>query len=137
MKKKTISRARWGYLFILPFFLTYLIFSFIPLVDTIRNSFFEYYRSGLKTIGPNFVGLENYIKKGQGNPNRTSYTLIMWLNNFLRAPDYGRAGALSVYLFIISGILCFFVYRMLNDDDPDGSKAAAKRARREARKKRA
>ena len=61
----------------------------------------------------------------------------MWLNNFLRAPDYGRAGALSVYLFIISGILCFFVYRMLNDDDPDGSKAAAKRARREARKKRA
>ena len=70
MKKKTISRARWGYLFILPFFLTYLIFSFIPLVDTIRNSFFEYYRSGLKTIGPNFVGLENYIKRtGQSEPD--------------------------------------------------------------------
>ena len=45
------------------------------------------------------------------------------------------AGALSVYLFIISAILCFFVYRMTNDNDPDGSKKAAKkRARAERRK---
>ncbi|MBR1742110.1 MAG: sugar ABC transporter permease, partial [Lachnospiraceae bacterium] len=70
---------------------------------------------------------------GQGNPDRTSYTLIMWLNNFLKAPDYGRAGALSVYLFIISGILCFFVYQMMKDDDTDGSKKAAKKAKKLAR----
>ncbi len=37
------------------------------------------------------------------------------------------AGALSVYLFIVSAILCFFVYRMTNDNDPDGSKKAAKK----------
>ena len=305
-KKRGISRAKWGYIFILPFFLTYFIFSLIPLLDTIRYSFYEYYRSGLKLVGPNFVGLDNYVSvmgtdfftylgntfilwiigfipqiaialllaawftdarlkihgeqffkvviylpnlimasafamlfftifstsgpansilmnlgitsapidfmgtptgtrilvgvmnflmwfgnttimlmaaimgispdifeaasidgctptqtffnitlplirpilsytlitsligglqmfdvpqiltNGQGNPNRTSYTLIMWLNNLLRAPDYGRAGALSVYLFIVSGILCFFVYRMMNDEDAYQKKSKKK-----------
>ena len=66
------------------------------------------------------------LTNGQGNPNRTSYTLIMWLNNLLRAPDYGRAGALSVYLFIVSGILCFFVYRMMNDEDAYQKKSKKK-----------
>lgn len=46
------------------------------------------------------------------------------------------AGALSVYLFIISAILCFIVYKMTNDNDPDGSKAAAKKAAREERRRR-
>ncbi|MCR5778496.1 MAG: sugar ABC transporter permease [Lachnospiraceae bacterium] len=305
-KKRGISRAKWGYIFILPFFLTYFIFSLIPLLDTIRYSFYEYYRSGLKLVGPNFVGFDNYVSvmgtdfftylgntfilwiigfipqiaialllaawftdarlkihgeqffkvviylpnlimasafamlfftifstsgpansilmnlgitsapidfmgtptgtrilvgvmnflmwfgnttimlmaaimgispdifeaasidgctptqtffnitlplirpilsytlitsligglqmfdvpqiltNGQGNPNRTSYTLIMWLNNLLRAPDYGRAGALSVYLFIVSGILCFFVYKMMNDEDAYQKKSKKK-----------
>ena len=52
-KIKSVSYAKWGYIFILPFFLTYAIFSLIPLADTIRNSFYEYYYSGLKVIGPN------------------------------------------------------------------------------------
>lgn len=313
-KHKSVSYAKWGYLFILPFFLSYLIFSFIPLLDTIRYSFFEYYRSGLKEIGPNFVGLQNYIDllhsdllrylgntiilqligfipqiivalllaawftdarlkihgkqffkvviylpnlimasafamlfftmfsnsgpvnsillsmnvisepidfmgsvlgtrslvglmnflmwfgnttimlmaaimgispelfeaaeldgcthtqiffkitlplispilsytlivsligglqmfdvpqiltNGQGSPDRTSYTLIMFLNSHLKASNYGMAGALSVYLFIVSGILCFFVYRMMNNADPDGSKKAARKRAREERK---
>ena len=309
-KAKSISRAKYGYLFILPFFVTYFIFSLIPLLDTIRYSFYEYYRSGLRIVGPSFVGFDNYINvmgadfftymgntftlwiigfvpqiiialllaswfvdvrlkirceqffkvviylpnlimasafamlfftlfstsgpvnnilealglvkgpidfmgtpmgtrllvalmnflmwfgnttimlmaaimgispdifeaasidgctprqsffhitlplirpiltytlitsligglqmfdvpqiltNGQGNPNRTSYTLIMWLNNLLRAPDYGRAGALSVYLFIVSGILCLVVYKMVNGQDNDAKaeqKAAKKR----------
>jgi len=45
------------------------------------------------------------------------------------------AGALSVYLFIVSAILCFIVYRMTNDDDPDGSKKAAKKKAKEERRK--
>lgn len=298
-KAKSISRAKYGYLFILPFFVTYFIFSLIPLFDTIRYSFFEYFKSGLKYVGPNFVGFDNYIgimgkdfftylgntfilwiigfvpqivialllaswfvdarlkihceqffkvviylpnlimasafamlfftlfstsgpvniilqdlgiisekidfmgtpmgtrllvalmnflmwfgnttimlmaaimgispdifeaasidgctprqsffhitlplikpiltytlitsligglqmfdvpqilTNGQGNPNRTSFTLIMWLNSFLKAPDYGKAGALSVYLFIVSGILCLIVYKMVNGDDDE------------------
>ena len=66
------------------------------------------------------------LTNGQGNPDRTSMTLIMFLNSHLRSKNYGMAGALSVYLFIVSGILCFIVYKITNDDDPDGSKAAAK-----------
>lgn len=313
-KRKKIDYAKWGYLFILPFFVCFFIFSFIPLIDTIRYSFFEYYRSGIKEIGPNFIGLTNYISligsdmlkyagntlilwvigfipqivialllaswfvdarlkirgtqffkvviylpnlimasafamlfftmfstngpinsilmnlgwiseridflgsvfgtrtlvglmnflmwfgnttimlmaaimgispdifeaseidgcnsvhrffyitlplirpilaytlitsiigglqmfdvpqiltNGQGTPDRTSMTLIMFLNSHLKSKNYGMAGALSVYLFIVSGILCFFVYRMTNDNDPDGSKAAAKRAKKQRRK---
>ena len=309
-KRKKIDYAKWGYIFILPFFAAFFIFSFIPLIDTIRYSFYEYYRSGIKEIGPNFVGFQNYasllqtdmikyagntlilwligfvpqivialllaqwfvdarlklhgkqffkvviylpnlimasafamlfftlfstngpmnsilmsmgltdhaidflgsvfgtrslvglmnflmwfgnttimlmaaimgispdifeaseidgcnsvqrffritlplirpilaytlitsiigglqmfdvpqiLTNGQGNPDRTSMTLIMFLNSHLRSKNYGMAGALSVYLFIVSGILCFIVYRITNDDDPDGSKAAARKNKR-------
>ena len=312
-KRKKIDYSKWGYIFILPFFVSFFIFSFIPLMDTVRYSFFEYYRSGIKEIGPNFVGMENYasliksdmlkyaantlilwiigfipqivialmlaewfvdarlkihgtqffkvviylpnlimasafamlfftmfstngpvnsilislgmikqpvdflgsvtgtrslvglmnflmwfgnttimlmaaimgispdifeaseldgcnsiqrffsitlplirpilaytlitsvigglqmfdvpqiLTNGQGTPDRTSMTLIMFLNSHLKSKNYGMAGALSVYLFIVSGILCFFVYRMTTNDDPDGSKAAAKKAKKEKR----
>lgn len=305
-KRKLVNYAKWGYIFILPFFASFFIFSLIPLVDTIRYSFYEYYRSGIKEIGPNFIGMTNYasliqsdmlkyagntlilwligfipqivialtlaswfvdvrmkircqqffkvviylpnlimasafamlfftlfsktgpvnsilmslgvisevidfmrtalgvrslvgtmnflmwfgnttimlmaaimgispdifeaseidgcsstqrffritlplirpilaytlitsiigglqmfdvpqiLTNGQGNPDRTSMTLIMFLNSHLRSKNYGMAGALSVYLFIVSGILCFIVYRITNDNDPDGSKAAAR-----------
>ncbi|MDE7429847.1 MAG: sugar ABC transporter permease, partial [Lachnospiraceae bacterium] len=73
------------------------------------------------------------VTNGQGNPDRTSMTLIMFLNSHLRSKNYGMAGALSVYLFIVSGILCFIVYRITNDSDPDGSKAAAKKNKKKGR----
>ena len=313
-KQKGVSYAKWGYVFILPFFISFFIFSCIPLVDTIRYSFYEYYRSGIKEIGPNFVGMKNYISllqsdmllygkntiilwiigfipqivialilaswfadarlklrgeqffkvviylpnlimasafamlfftlfstsgpinsilmnlgliseridflgtvfgtrsvigfmnflmwfgnttimlmaaimgispdifeaadldgctsvqrffyitlpmirpiltytlivsmigglqmfdvpqiltNGQGTPDRTSFTLIMFLNSQLKSKNYGMSGALSVYLFIVSGILCFITYRITNDNDPDGSKAAAKKRAKEARR---
>lgn len=307
MKKRRINYSKWGYLFILPFFASFFIFSFIPLVDTIRYSFFEYYRSGIKEIGPNFVGFQNYaslidsdllkyagntlilwligfipqivialllgswfvdarlkihgtqffkvviylpnlimasafamlfftlfstngpvnnilmslgwlgnpidflgsimgtrsiiglmnflmwfgnttimlmaaimgispdifeaseldgcnsiqrffritlplirpilaytlitsiigglqmfdvpqiLTNGQGNPDRTSMTLIMFLNSHLSSKNYGMAGALSVYLFIVSGILCFLVYRITNREDKGTAKAKKQR----------
>lgn len=303
-KRKHLSYAKWGYIFIIPFFVTFFIFSFIPLVDTIRYSFYEYYRSGIKEIGPNFIGLENYkalfesdllkyagntlllwligfipqivialllanwftdmrlklrgqqffkvviylpnlimasafamlffalfsnsgpinsilmslgitsepidfmgtafgtrslvglmnflmwfgnttimlmaaimgispeifeaaeldgcgsvkrffsitlplirpilaytlitsiigglqmfdvpqiLTNGQGSPDRTSMTLIMFLNNHLKSRNYGMAGALSVFLFVVSGILCFVVYRMTNGKDDTAVKPA-------------
>lgn len=309
-KRKSISYAKWGYVFILPFFVSFFIFSLIPLIDTIRYSFFEYYRSGIKEIGPNFIGMANYksliesdmlkyagntlilwligfipqivvalalaqwfvdvrtkihgekvfkviiylpnlimasafamlfftmfstngpinsilmnlglikepydfmgtvwgtrsligfmnflmwfgnttillmaaimgispdifeaseidgcnglqkffritlpmirpilaytlitsiigglqmfdvpqiLTNAKGTPDRSSMTLIMFLNSHLRSSNYGMAGALSVYLFIVSGILCFIVYRMTNDDDPDGSKKANRAKKR-------
>ena len=303
-KRKHLSYAKWGYIFIIPFFVTFFIFSFIPLVDTIRYSFYEYYRSGIKEIGPNFIGLANYealfesdllkyagntlllwligfipqivialllanwftdmrlklrgqqffkvviylpnlimasafamlffalfsnsgpinsilmsmgitkepidfmgtafgtrslvglmnflmwfgnttimlmaaimgispeifeaaeldgctsvnrffritlplirpilaytlitsiigglqmfdvpqiLTNGQGSPDRTSMTLIMFLNNHLKSRNYGMAGALSVFLFVVSGILCFVVYRMTNGKDDTAVKPA-------------
>ena len=301
-KRKKVNYSKWGYIFILPFFVSFFIFSLIPLIDTIRYSFFEYYRSGLKEIGPNFVGMQNYVSllksdmlkyaantlilwiigfipqivialllaswfvdvrlkirgqqffkvviylpnlimasafamlffalfsnkgpinsillsigltkepidfmrtafgtrtlvgvmnflmwfgnstimlmaaimgispdifeaseldgcnsfqrffritlplirpilaytlitsiigglqmfdvpqiltNGQGNPDRTSMTLIMFLNSHLKSKNYGMAGSLSVYLFIVSGILCFIVYRMTNGKDDKGGR---------------
>ena len=309
-KSKKINYAKWGYFFILPFFASFFIFSFIPLMDTIRYSFFEYYRSGIKEIGPNFIGIDNYVSllksdmlkyagntlilwiigfipqivialllaewfvdarlkihgtqffkvviylpnlimasafamlfftlfstngpinsilmslgwlnepidfmgsvlgtrslvglmnflmwfgnttimlmaaimgispdifeaseidgcnsiqrffritlplirpilaytlinsiigglqmfdvpqiltNGQGNPDRTSMTLIMFLNSHLKSRNYGMAGALSVYLFIVSGILCFMVYRMVNNDDSGSKKTSLKKKRK-------
>ena len=42
MKKnsKVVEYNRWGYIFLIPFFVVYLIFQFIPLATTIYNSFF-------------------------------------------------------------------------------------------------
>ncbi len=315
MKKKTKKAknySNYGYLFIAPFFISFVIFSLIPLVDTIKNSFYEYYTSGLKVVGPNFIGLQNYsqilkadllkytgntfilwiagfipqivialilaawftdqhmklrgrkvyeviiympnlimasafamlfftlfsnsgpvnsllqqlhitkepirflasvsgtrglialmnflmwfgnttimlmsaingvnpelfeaanldgcthtqiffritlpmirpiltytlitsliggiqmfdvpqiLTNGNGSPDRSSMTLIMLLNNYLKTKNYGMAGALSVYLFIISGILCFIVYRFINTDSSDNeAKAKAKREKRQ------
>ena len=60
-RRKSVSYAKWGYIFIAPFFITYAIFHLTPQVLTIYNSFFENYREGLTQIGPDFVGLKNYI----------------------------------------------------------------------------
>ena len=85
-KRKSISYAKWGYLFIAPFFITYAIFKLYPLFLTIYNSFFENYRSGLKQVGPNFVGLANYIKLFTPDANGiidiikyTGNTVVLWL----------------------------------------------------------
>ena len=84
--RKSISYAKWGYLFIAPFFIVYAIFTLYPQLLTIYNSFFEYYRSGLNTIGPNFVGLQNYITLFTPDANGTidilkyaGNTLILWI----------------------------------------------------------
>ena len=65
-RKHTVQYDRWGYFFIAPFFLIYVVFSLIPLLTTFVYSFFEYYRDGLTIIGPNakvakyFMGQEEY-----------------------------------------------------------------------------
>ena len=83
-KKKSISYGKWGQIFILPFFIIYFIFSLIPLADTVRYSFYEYYRSGIKEVGPNFVGMANYISLLKSD--MLAYgknTLILWLIGFI------------------------------------------------------
>ena len=60
--RKSVSYAKWGYIFIIPFFVVYAIFTLYPQILTFYNSFFDNYREGLTQIGPNFVGFDNYIK---------------------------------------------------------------------------
>lgn len=84
-KSKCVSYTKWGYLFLIPFFLIYTIFSLVPLISTFYYSFFENYMSGLKHIGPKFVGFKNYITiftngdlaKYAGN------TLLIWILGFI------------------------------------------------------
>ena len=83
-KKGSISYAKWGYIFIAPFFIIFAVFQLIPLASTIYYSFFEYYRSGLKVIGPNFVGLKNYITLFATDlPKYFGNTLILWIIGFI------------------------------------------------------
>lgn len=84
-KLKPISYEKWGYFFIAPFFIVYIIFSLIPLFSTIWNSFFENYRIGLMQVGPNFVGLGNYkeVLFNSDLPKYALNTLIMWLIGFV------------------------------------------------------
>ena len=81
-----ISYAKWGYLFILPFFTAYILFTLIPQLMTFYNSLFMNYRDGLTQVGPKFVGLDNYVKlfspDNSGSVGMIRYfgnTLILWL----------------------------------------------------------
>ena len=56
------SYNKWGYIFLIPFAAAFIVFQLIPLCSTIYNSLFENYMSGLKRVGPNFVGLANFAK---------------------------------------------------------------------------
>jgi len=48
-----------------------------------------------------------------GTPDRTSMTLMMFLNVHLFSKNYGMGGAVSVMIFFITGILSLFVYKLL------------------------
>ena len=85
-RRKSVSYAKWGYIFVAPFFIAYIACTLVPQVMTLYNSFFENYRDGLKQIGPNFVGLQNYVKlftpDKSGTIGMLKYfrnTIILWL----------------------------------------------------------
>jgi cellobiose transport system permease protein len=85
-RRRSVSYAKWGYLFILPFFLAYFACSFFPQALTLYNSFFENYRKGLTQVGPKFVGFANYVKlftpDAAGSVDILKYagnTLILWI----------------------------------------------------------
>ena len=88
MKRKSISYAKWGYIFIAPFFIVFLVCTFYPLLSTFYNSLFEnYFDAGsFSQVGPNFVGFDNFKKlftaDSKGNIDILTYTantMIMWI----------------------------------------------------------
>ena len=84
-KSKVVSYNKWGYIFLIPFLVVFVIFQLIPLFDTFYNSFFENYRSGLTQIGPNFIGFDNFVEIFASGDVWTyfSNTIIMWLIGFV------------------------------------------------------
>lgn len=82
---KVEKHNKWGYIFLIPFVVVYVIFQLIPLISTIYNSFFENFRSGLIQVGPNFVGMDNYKELFAGGYFwlYLRNTLIMWVLGFV------------------------------------------------------
>ena len=82
---KVVSFNKWGYIFLIPFIAVYCFFQLVPLVMTIYYSFFENYMQGMTQIGPNFIGIENYVTLFQkGDMLKYALnTLIMWIIGFI------------------------------------------------------
>lgn len=59
------------------------------------------------------------LTNGSGDPVRSSMTLIMFLNKQLFSKNYGLGGALSVVLFVLTGILSLVVYRISNTKEKE------------------
>ncbi len=55
------------------------------------------------------------LTAGQGTPNRTTMTLIMYLNNHLYSKNYGLAGAVSIILLVITGIISWIVFKTMTE----------------------
>lgn len=101
-RRKSVSYAKWGYIFIIPFFTIYAIFTLYPQLLTVYNSFFENYRSGLRQIGPNFVGFANYVKlftpDKNGSVDILKYawnTIVLWVGGAI--PQIAVALLLAIF----------------------------------------
>ena len=53
------------------------------------------------------------LTNGNGSPDRTSMTLIMFLNKHLASRNFGLAGAVSVLIFFVTGALSFTLYKIM------------------------
>lgn len=79
-----LKYAKWGLIFILPFFIAYGIFNLYPLIMTFYNSFYTKYEDLLTTV-VQFVGFDNYVSvfteghilKYFGN------TFLLWILGFV------------------------------------------------------
>ncbi len=85
-KKKFVNYSKWGYIFLIPFFVTYAIFSLVPLIATFYYSFYEYYfKLGIQKVGPNFVGFDNFKALFTGGDFIKFFgnTMAMWIIGFI------------------------------------------------------
>ncbi|MCE5343184.1 MAG: sugar ABC transporter permease, partial [Eubacteriales bacterium] len=84
-KRRGVSYSKWGYIFLIPFFSAFILFTLVPLFNTFYNSFFENYLSGLNQVGPIYIGIQNFIKLfSEVNLGKYIWnTLFMWLLGFV------------------------------------------------------
>ena len=87
-KHRTVSYAIWGYIFIASFFIVYLLFTLIPQVVTIVDSFKNFIPQdgNILDFEPYFCGFDNYVAIFQANDRgeiavfkNLGNTLIMWV----------------------------------------------------------
>ena len=98
MRKRTISYAKWGYIFLIPFVVIYFVFNLVPLVETFGFSFLDYVVSqgsvssirgggGGETITNNgFCGLQNYASALASDGIFTisfKSTVVLWIVGFV------------------------------------------------------
>ena len=97
--KRKISYAKWGYIFLIPFFVVYCVFALMPLVETFKYSVIDYVvqqgaapsvrnpQGGADVIVNNgFCGLDNFKDVlGKGGIFSLSFksTIILWLVGFV------------------------------------------------------
>jgi multiple sugar transport system permease protein len=82
--KKAVSYNKWGYIFLIPFFVVFIIFQLIPLVSTFYYSFFEKYKNGLEWIENGYVGFANYKDiLAKDVPKYLTNTGVMWIIGFI------------------------------------------------------
>ena len=96
-KGNVVRYNRWGYFFLIPFAVVFIIFQLVPLCSTIYNSFFKHFFDGIMEIGPEPVGLDNYKTMFSGR-----HLEIFWKYN-----DYVDYGIHSTDPYITSP--CFMV----------------------------
>lgn len=100
---KSISYAKYGYLFILPFFLVYFFFQLWPLINTFIVSFKG---NGTPDTSSLWVGFDNYkdvLFGGNRSANAIhnrfvqcfANTLILWIGNFI--PQIALSLSLAVW----------------------------------------
>ena len=91
------------------------------------NSRHVFFRITLPLLLPIFVfvlitsmigGLQMFdvpqiLTNGNGSPDRTSMTLIMFLNKHLASRNYGMAGTVSVLIFFVTGALSLILFKMM------------------------
>ena len=84
-KGNVVRYNRWGYFFLIPFAVVFIIFQLIPLCSTIYNSFFKHFFDGIMEIGPDPVGFDNYKTMFSGGDIWKYFgnTMIMWIMGFI------------------------------------------------------
>ena len=94
-KHKSISYSRYGYFFVLPFFIVFLIFGLYPIIFTFRTAMTDAV-GWTKVLNNSYVGFDNF--KQLFDPNSLVYskfwgsignTMIMWFFKFV--PQLGFA----------------------------------------------
>jgi multiple sugar transport system permease protein len=59
------------------------------------------------------------LTKGTGDPNRSSMTVLMYMNKHMFSKNYGVSGALSFILFMVTAVLSIIVFS-LNSKTEEG-----------------